>query len=514
MSPDPTAETVWRLELADETATGELARRLALLVGPDDLLTLSGHLGSGKTTLARALIRRLMGTDELEVPSPTFTLMQVYAGPSFPIVHADLYRVTRAAELAELGWDEASEGALVLVEWAERARSALAPERLDISLQLDPARGEEARIAVLTGYGGFAPRLARARAIDDLLARSGFEHAERVFMVGDASIRAYERLRDAEGRTALLMISPPRADGPPIRFGRSYSAIARLAEDVRPFLAVATAVREQGFSAPRILEADPVVGLAVLEDFGERGFLEDDRPSAERYVEAVSLLARIHAEPRPVSLPLGEGESYRIPPYDIEALSIEVELVLDWYAPHLARAAVPSGARAVFANYWRRTFAEVLAGPQTWTLRDYHSPNLIWLDEREGLARVGILDFQDCVIGHPAYDVVSLLQDARVTIPDEMELRLLSHYARLRRQAEPGFDMAEFARAYAILGAQRATKVLGIFARLDKRDHKPHYLPHMPRIEGYLAKNLAHPVLSDVRVWYETYLPQALGPRG
>lgn len=510
MSTMPAGDAIWRVDLANEAATTEFAHRLAALLGADDLVTLSGDLGAGKTTLARALIRRITGADELEVPSPTFTLMQVYHGPSFPIVHADLYRVTRAAELAELGWDEASEGALVFVEWAERARSALAPDRLDVSLELDPARGEEARIAVLTGYGAFAPRLARAKAIEDLLLKAGFENARREFMVGDASTRAYERLTDASGRTALLMISPPRPDGPPIRFGKPYSQLARLAEDVRPFFAIAAALRAKGFSAPEILEGDAVVGLAVLEDFGDRGFLEDGQPSAERYAEAVALLARIHMRPRPETLPLGERETYRIPPYDAEALSIEVELLLDWYAPHLAKASIPSGARAVFVNQWRRAFEEVLAGPRTWTLRDYHSPNLIWLGEREGLSRIGILDFQDCVIGHPAYDVASLLQDARVTISDQMELRLLSLYAKLRRQSEPGFDAAEFARAYAILGAQRATKILGIFARLDKRDHKPHYLQHLPRIERYLVKDLAHPALSDVRVWYETYLPQIL----
>lgn len=511
MNPRAAQETSWRVDLVNEAATIEFAHRLAALVGADDLLTLSGELGAGKTTFARALIRRLVGADDLEVPSPTFTLMQVYAGPAFPIVHADLYRVTRAAELAELGWEEAADGALVLVEWAERAQSALAADRLDVALRLDPAHGDEARIAILTGYGSFAPRLARAKAIEALLQSAGLENARRDFMIGDASTRAYERLTDENGRTAVLMISPPRADGPPIRFGKSYSAIARLAEDIRPFLAVSDALRAKGFSAPETLASDWETGLAILEDFGDRAFLDDGQPIIERYAEAVALLARIHAHPQPDVLPLNQDETYAIPPYDVEALSIEVELLLDWYAPHLAKAAIPSGARAVFVNLWRHTFDQVLAGPRTWTLRDYHSPNLIWLVEREGMARVGILDFQDCVIGHPAYDVASLLQDARVTIPDHMELRLLSLYTQLRRQAEPDFDAAAFARAYAILGAQRATKILGIFARLDKRDRKPHYLQHLPRIEQYLAKDLSHPILAEVRIWYETYLFQALG---
>jgi aminoglycoside/choline kinase family phosphotransferase len=146
-------------------------------------------------------------------------------------------------------------------------------------------------------------------------------------------------------------------------------------------------------------------------------------------------------------------------------------------------------------------------------LRDYHSPNLIWLPDREGLQKVGIIDFQDCVQGHPAYDLVSLLQDARVDVPDELELKLLTHYTRQRRHDTPEFDMSAFAMSYAILGAQRATKILGIFARLDRRDGKPQYLAHLPRVERYLAKDLAHPDLAALRAWYAEYLPRLLASR-
>jgi N-acetylmuramate 1-kinase len=204
-------------------------------------------------------------------------------------------------------------------------------------------------------------------------------------------------------------------------------------------------------------------------------------------------------------LPLVNGH-YRIPAYDLDALLIEVELLVDWYAPHVAKATLSSGTRATFANLWRQVLVEIALARPSWTLRDFHSPNLIWLAEREGVARVGLVDFQDCVMGHPAYDVASLLQDARVTVPDDLELKLLGAYARLRKQVDPNFDMITFARAYAILGAQRATKVLGIFTRLDKRDHKPWYHAHMPRVETYLRKNLNHPALANLRSWYDEYL--------
>lgn len=502
------ASAVWTLELADERATAALAREIAGLVGADDLVTLSGDLGAGKTTFVRALLRVLVGDPNLEVPSPTFTLMQVYPAPAFPIVHADLYRIERPEDLAEIGWEEAAEGALVLVEWPERAGASLASDRLDIAFRLDPQKKSASyRRADLSGYGLFAERLARAKAIHALLHSSGWADAERTYMQGDASTRTYERLAKPGRSPAILMISPPRPDGPPIRYGKSYSAIARLAENITPFLAIDRGLRAHGFSAPEIYACDAEAGLAVIEDFGSEGLVDERGPIAERYGEATAVLARLHDLDLPDEVPVGAGESYRIPPYDLDALTIEVELLLEWYAPHVAHAALASGTQAIFSNLWREVLAETTVAKHTWTLRDYHSPNLFWLTDRKGFARVGIIDFQDCVVGHPAYDVAALLQDGRATVSDELELRLLSQYAHTRRLADPAFDTAAFARAYAVLGAQRATKILGIFARLDKRDHKPHYLAHLPRVEAYLRKGLSHPVLARLKVWYEANLP-------
>ena len=302
------------------------------------------------------------------------------------------------------------------------------------------------------------------------------------------------------------MISPPKPDGPPIRHGKSYGAIAHLAENVRAFVAVAEGLSAEGFSAPRILARDLDAGLLIVEDLGREGIVDESGRIQDRYFEAMATLAEIHSRKLPDAVNIEDGV-FRIPPYDIDALLIEVELLIDWYVSHIARSIVASGARAVFVNLWRHALIETSMVEPTWTLRDYHSPNLLWLPEREGLARVGIIDFQDCVLGHPAYDVVSLTQDARVTIPDELEMKLIAHYARLRREKDVGFDMAGFVKAYALFGAQRATKILGIFARLNVRDGKPNYLVHLPRVERYLKKSLRHPALAELKAWYESNLP-------
>ena len=144
----------------------------------------------------------------------------------------------------------------------------------------------------------------------------------------------------------------------------------------------------------------------------------------------------------------------------------------------------------------------------TWVLRDFHSPNLIWLPDRSGIAQVGLLDFQDAVMGPAAYDLASLLQDARVEVPEPMEIALLGHYVTRRAELDPKFEPVEFLQAYAALAAQRASKILGIFSRLDRRDGKPQYLRHIPRIWGYLQRSLAHPALGQLRTWYDLHLPE------
>jgi hypothetical protein len=497
----------WEIRLPDEAATRDFGRFVADELKGGDLVTLSGGLGAGKTTLARTIVRALAGDPGLEVPSPTFTLLQTYETPRGPVAHADFYRIGGAGEVTELGFEEIAEGAVTLVEWPERALDALSASRLDIALDLDLRAGPQARVALLTPTGEFQARIARAMALRRLLERAGWADAARAFMQGDASSRAYERLTKPTGETAVLMISPPRPDGPPIRRGKSYSALAKLAETVHAFVAMDRGLRALGFSAPRIYGEELEAGLLLLEDLGTEGVVGEGGPIPERYAEAVALLARLHATTLPNVLPVAEDREHVVPPYDLEAMLVEADLLLDWYAPHIARVEIPTSVRMEFAALWTATLGGVLAEPATWTLRDYHSPNLIWLPRREGLARVGVIDFQDAVLGPPAYDVASLLQDARVDVSAELELRLLGHYAKARRAADPDFDVGAFAGSYAVMGAQRATKILGIFARLDRRDRKPQYLRHLPRIEAYLARNLRHPALASLHGWYATHLP-------
>ena len=313
-------------------ALSGLVRDIACALEPGDLVTLSGDLGAGKTTFARALIRFLAGDETVEVPSPTFTFMQNYGLPRFSLVHSDLYRISGVADLAELGFDDLPEGAVMLLEWPDRAAGLLPPDHFDISFTLAPALGDEGRTVRVTGYGTFAARAERIPLIRNFLEESGYATATRVRMQGDASTRMFERLI-LDGQTTIFMNAPPKPDGPPVRDGKPYSAIAHLAEDTVPYVAMAAGLRERNLSAPEILHADPAHGLIIMEDLGQDLVVAGNPPEPieTRYEAALDLLISLHRRKLPENLPVAPHLDYRLPRYDIDAFLIEAELLLDWY---------------------------------------------------------------------------------------------------------------------------------------------------------------------------------------
>lgn len=481
------------------------AAELSLFARPGMVLLLKGDLGTGKSTFARAFIRALADGAAFDVPSPTFTLVQTYDETRVPVAHADLYRIGSAQELDELGFDDLVKTHVLAVEWPEKMLDQRHADRLLIELS---GSGNH-RDAAITASGAWEQALARNDAINGFLAGTRWAGAQRRFLEGDASFRRYETLHLGR-EAAILMDMPARPDGPPVKYGKPYSAIAHLAEDIRAVIAVNGVLCARGYSAPRIEAHDLANGFAVMEDLGRNVYgrmMRDGEDMAEPMAAAAAVLADMASRDWPRDVPL-DGQTYRVPSYDVEAQLIEVDLLPSWFWPHLNGSEIPAAARAEFEALWMELLPLTQKGHRVWALRDYHSPNLLWLPERRGLDRVGIIDTQDALMGHPAYDLASMLQDARVDIDATLADRLYDHYCALRRD-DPNFDRAEFAVAYAILGAQRATKILGIFARLSKRDGKHGYLRHIPRVSRYLERNLAHPRLAGLRRWFDTHLPAA-----
>jgi N-acetylmuramate 1-kinase len=263
------------------------------------------------------------------------------------------------------------------------------------------------------------------------------------------------------------------------------------------------------YSVPQIYAVDIKHGMALIESLGDKVFsrmLGRGDDMGEPMKAAVEVLADMAAREWPNKVPVRGSTHHHIAPYDLDAMLIEVDLLPSWFWPLQKKSAPTDDVKAEFSTIWQTLLASIDMHKLVWTLRDYHSPNLLWLPERKGLRRVGIIDTQDCVMGHPAYDLVSMLQDARVDIDFKRADELFDYYCGLR-SAQGQFDAREFSRVFAVLGAQRATKILGIFSRLSKRDGKPIYLNHIPRVSRYLKRNLAHPELAVLKRWYERNLP-------
>jgi aminoglycoside/choline kinase family phosphotransferase len=305
------------------------------------------------------------------------------------------------------------------------------------------------------------------------LARHGWGGARIVPLAGDASFRRYFRVHQGDA-TAVLMDAPPEK------------------EDSRPFLAIGRQLHDLGFAAPQALASDFEHGLFLLEDFGDDRvgpvLARDQQRERAVYETAVDILAALHTHP-------AQG----VPPYAEAELLREARLFPDWYLP-----AVGTAEAAGYDAAWQSLWAPVLAGPPVLVLRDYHADNLMILD-RPGLQSLGLLDYQDALAGHPAYDLVSLLQDVRRIVSPQLEAAMLDRYIAAR----PGIDAAAFRTAYDILGAQRNIKILGVFTRLYVRDGKAAYPAFHPRLWELVSRNLERPALAQVAAWFAAHVPAA-----
>ena len=318
----------------------------------------------------------------------------------------------------------------------------------------------------------------RAAEIEAFLGRAGWGDAVRAPLAGDASFRRYERLT-AAGRRAVLMDAPPPK------------------ENVRPYLAVARHLRALGFSAPDIFAEDTAAGLLIIEDLGDDTFtrlLAASADGARLYALAIDALIALHRQP--------DAAPPWLPPYDDARLMAEAELLTEWYMPAVGASPSPERARD-YRTLWQAAFPLARAVPETLVLRDYHVDNLMLLPNRAGVASLGLLDFQDAVRGPITYDVMSLIEDARLDVPDMLYRAMRARYLA----AFPALDPAAFDASLAVLGAQRHAKVIGIFTRLCIRDGKPIYLGHIPRVFRLLERSLRHPALKPLRVWFDTALP-------
>lgn len=486
---------IFSLFLENEVATNRFGEDFSLALKKGDLITLEGDLGAGKTSLSRAIIRTLADDDDMDVPSPTFTLVQSYDGEKFSVTHADLYRINEPEEIDELGFDEARQNGILLVEWPQKAEGALGKPDFSIFLAHE---GAGRRITV-TAEKAAAERLKRSLQIREFLQKNNRANFKRRYFTGDASARSYELVYGDNGHEILM--NAPEMEMPDTN-GQCYADIAHLAKTIRQFIGIDRLILENGFIAPKIAAQDLQNGLLITDDLGRDGIADKNRhPIEKRYIESGRLLAAFHQKDWP-SYRQFDDLTLAIPFYDKDVLKAEVSLLVDWYLPYVNAALFDEATKAAFFRVWEPLFEIFERSEQTFVMRDYHSPNIIWRDHKTGFAKIGLIDFQDGQIGPTAYDVVSLAQDARVAISRSLEKNIVEAYCQARKKDARPFDEEQFKCVYAIAGAQRISKILGIFVRLDKRDGKPDYLKYLPHCRDYLKRNLEHPALSSLRQFY------------
>lgn len=493
----------------DEASALQFAAWLAPQFKSGDVIFLNGDLGAGKTTFARGVICALCG-GETAVPSPTFTLVQHYDGVDGPILHADLYRLESAEEAAEL--DLFSSDGLVMVEWGDILLEAdtstpLGDAKIDLDF-IERAGGREVTLrageAVMERFADFEAFRTRMDQAHEFLRQAGFDSAERQPVAGDASGRRYERLCTREGASLMFMDWPQNGPVNP------YAEAVGLGTKTASFTAVAEFLRAQGLSAPEVALADYEQGLLLVEDFGEvsmTGMIDGASPFLPLvYGEAVEVLVRLYHCPPPACLGTG-AHSHDLPIFDRNILGHEVGLFTQWYLPHIG-VTLTDRDEAAWDELWQSLSDRLEAAslPQVLVMRDFHSPNIIWRPGEQGLARLGIIDVQDALIGSPAYDLVSLLHDARRDVAPEQVDRSYAHYL-----AATDCDPEALSCHYHILGAQRNLRIAGVFARLAVRDGRPNYLAHMPRVLGYVNAALAHPDLKALADWLRRLVPGMVG---
>ena len=346
------------------------------------------------------------------------------------------------------------------------------------------------------------------------LAANGLADAARVKLAGDASTRVYERLTAPGGASLILMDQPPQAETAPCppgateaeRIAAGYNAMSRLAAGrIEAFVAVAGWLREQGLSAPRIVAHDAPAGLAVIEDLGDDLFatkIADGADERPLYEAAVDVLARLHAAPPPERLE-ASGEVWPLLAYDRLALATGTDTFLEWWPQFAGLPPVAEDAADEWRALWTPAFERGAAQAHAFAHRDYHAQNLLWLPDRQGIARVGLLDFQDAVRAHPAWDLTHLLQDARRDVSPELEAAMLDRYLAAR----PDLDRDAFLVDYRALAASNAARILGrVFARQALLG-RAQYREFMPRTWRYLERNLTDPALAPLRAWFDRHVP-------
>lgn len=465
----------------------DLARVISKILVKGDIVALIGEIGSGKTTFSKRLINELTSIHINEINSPTFNLYTIYDKNGVQVNHYDFYRVENSEDLLEIDLIESYKSGITIIEWADKYINALKNDYIEVHLK----EKKNHREYQVIGRGSFRQRIKNANSLEYFLDQTNLKINRQEDIKGDASKRKYHRLY-TENSTLILMDSSQE---------KKIASPTKLSTSINDYIHICKYLEKINIRVPKLFYTDTENEYLIEEDFGDLQYSQVVSAGnfKELYQPAISTLLHITRINHPHDLEV-DGMKYKIPEYDNMTYLNEIEIFIKFYWPYKKGHICSPSTQNEFMDIFNELLGK-LSSDKSLVLRDFHSPNLMFLNTEKNHRKCGVIDFQDALIGHPIYDLVSLSQDARVTITEEQENFLLEQYKVEFDYNNYNFDKSTIMDQYCILGAQRSLKILGIFARLSIIDNRNDYIGHMPRIINYIRKNMKNSNLSNLSNW-------------
>ena len=476
-----------KYKITDIRELKDLARSISKILVKGDVVALIGEIGSGKTTFSKRLINELTSIQVNEISSPTFNLYSIYNKNGVQVNHYDFYRVEDSEDLSEIDLAESYESGITIIEWADKYINVLKNDYIEVHIREKRYHREYQVI----GRGNFIQRIKNANSLEYFLEQTNLKINWQENIQGDASKRKYNRLY-TEDTTLILMDSSQE---------KKTANPTKLSTSINDYIHICKYLEKINIRVPKLFYTDTENEYLIEEDFGDLQYsrIVSERNFIELYQPAINTLLHITEIDHPHDLEVGDM-TYKIPEYDDMTYLNEIEIFIKFYWPYKKGVICSQSTQNEFMDIFSELLGK-LTSDKSLVLRDFHSPNLMFLDTEKNHRKCGVIDFQDALIGHPIYDLVSLSQDARVTITEEQENFLIEQYKDGVNYNNYNFDKSTIMDQYCILGVQRSLKILGIFARLSIIDNRNDYIIHMPRVIHYIRRNIKNSNLSDLSNW-------------
>ena len=465
----------------------KFVRELSPLLIKGDVVALNGQIGSGKTTLAKLLINNLTQTPIEDIISPTFTLCQTYNRDALEIVHYDFYRIESEVELLEIDLHESLKDKICIIEWANKFSDLLPKDRIEILIEC----ANTERVYNITPLGRFKEAIININKMENFLCNLDIKFTELKKLPGDASNRKYFRVIRPDD-TMILMDATQEND---IR-GKTG-----LSNGVDDFIVIGEYLDSIDVRVPKLIARNKIDNMILEEDLGEYCYTDILTKDNYRklYSPAIKTLIHISDIKHPKNISKDSNPHY-LQDFDLDIYLNEAEIFIDYYWPFINGKICSADEKQEFILIMAGVHSN-LTDDKTLMLRDFHSPNLMFLENESGFKKCAVIDFQDALFGHPLYDLVSLTNDARYTINEDHEKYLIELYKKDFSFNNFQFDNFSFMQQYQILGVQRSIKILGIFARIAILESNQNYLVHMPRVINYIKRIMHSGSIPELTKW-------------